>query len=292
VRGVRGAYGKGLLAVIVWGASFVATRIALESFSAFGLVAARSWAGGLVLAGMLGLVGVRLRVAQRDWPRAVFLGVVLAVHLLLQAHGLRYTSAINTGWIIGFIPVTIAIGSHALGQQRLRPLGWLGVAVGTAGVLAVTLRAPPNFALAHWGDLLQIASCFTWTIYTLACGPLMQRTGALGLATVTMALAALLVSPAAVYAGWQSGPWTSGAAAALAFLGLVCSGIAYYLWFAAQRVLGPARLGVLLYLEPFSTLATGVVLVREPVTLNALLGGLGVLLGVWLVARGTAHVAS
>ncbi len=278
--------------MLAWGASFVVTRIALESFSAYGLVATRGWAGALLLAGLLGTVGARLHVARADRPLAIFLGVVLAVHLLLQAHGLRYTSAINTGWIIGFIPVTIAIGAHALGQQRLRLLGWAGVLVGTAGVLAVTLRTPPNFAQARWGDLLQVASCFTWTIYTLAGARLMQRTGALALSTLTMAIAALLVSPVAAYAGWQSGPWTGSGLLAMAFLGLICSGIAYYLWFAAQHALGPARLGALLYLEPFSTLAAGVVLVHEPVTLNALVGGLGVLLGVWLVAHGTTRGAT
>ena len=281
--------GKGLLAVVVWGASFAATRVALDVLTPFGLVAVRLWAGAVLLGLVLRLRGGGVLPTRRDRPVCLFLGTVLAVHLLLQAYGLQRTTAVHTGWIIGFIPVTIALGAWLLRQQRLRRRGWVGVALGTAGVFVVTWVRPPAFAHAQLGDLLQVASCLTWTVYTLASTGPIARQSALRVMTLGMIVAAGLATIAATVGGGHAGAWTWNGLLAVAFLGPVCSGVAYALWFAAQREHGPARLGALLYVEPFVALATGTLLLGEPVTLHALVGGLAVLVGVWLVSRGSTR---
>ncbi len=288
----RGWSVRGLFAVTVWGASFVATRIALESFNPFGLVAFRLLAAAFLLGIVVRARGGRLWPARADLPVCVLLGVTLAAHLLMQAYGLRYTSAINTGWIIGFIPVTIALGAQLLRQQRLNATGWMGVAVGTGGVLTVTAVAPPDFTHAHFGDLLQIASCFTWTIYTLAGAGPIARNGALRVTAFAIVTAAALVTVATLATGVTIGPVTVRGLIALGFLGLICSGVAYYVWFAASHDRGPTRVAALLYFEPFVTLVTAAVLLHERITPNAIAGGLIVLVGVWLVGRGSSKPAS
>jgi drug/metabolite transporter (DMT)-like permease len=250
---------KGLGAVTIWGASFVATRVALRALDPFALVAVRLLAGAALLALVVRVRSGRLLPARSDLPVGVLLGCVLSLHLLMQAYGLEKTTAINTGWIVGFMPVTIALGAHLLHQQRLRQVGWLGVGVGTGGVLLVTMTTPPDFKQARIGDLLQIASCLTWTIYTLAGAGPVTRNGALRITLFSMAVAG----------------------------GVAASVVAYYLWYSALDQYGPARVGSLLYLEPFVALATGAVLLHEPVMPNALAGGLCVLAGVWFVAKGS-----
>jgi drug/metabolite transporter (DMT)-like permease len=282
---------KGLFAVSVWGASFIATRIALECFTPQALVTIRLLCGAGLLAIILAARGQSTRLDPRDRPVCVLLGLVLAAHLGLQAHGLRFTSAINTGWIIGFIPVSIAVGATLLGQQHLRLAGWGGVALGTAGVLVVTAAEPPGFHQARFGDLLQIASCLTWTVYTLAGAAALKRNGAVRVTAVAMAVAAGAMAVPMLFGGVLHSPLTVAAAVAVAFLGLVCSGVAYALWFSATAAHGPTRIASLLYLEPFVALATATALRSEPVTLNAVVGGLCVLLGVWLVGRGARRPA-
>jgi drug/metabolite transporter (DMT)-like permease len=279
--------GAGLFAVLVWGASFAATRAALESFNPWGLVGLRLWVGALLLL-ILGAAGGSMLPQRADLPRCTFLGLVLSVHLLIQAYGLRFTSAVHTGWIIGFIPAVVALGAHVLGKQRIKPLGWDGIALGTGGILVVWLSKSPDFAHAQFGDLLQIVSCLTWAVYTLAAVEPVLRSGALPVTAFGMAVAAVVMSIAMIFTGWRSGPAvTRDALLAVAFLGPICSGVAYYAWFAAQRVHGPARVNSLIYAEPFVSLATGALLLNEQVTGSAILGGICVVLGVWLVARGS-----
>lgn len=277
---------KGLLAVVVWGMSFVATRLVLQALDPYWLVAARLLLGAGLLAAIVRARGGRPWPLRRDWPVGIFMGVVIATHLLLQARGLLDTTAIHAGWIIGFIPVCIAVGAQLLGQQRLAPLGWLGVILGTGGVLLVTAAEPPDFARARFGDLLQIASCLTWTVYTLAGARATARNGPLRMTAFAMGVAAVLVLIAAVGLGGLRGPVTPATLGSLAFLGVVCSGVAYYCWFSATHEQGPTRVAALLYLEPFVTLGAAIVVLREPWTLHAVFGGLVVLVGVWLVAHG------
>ncbi|MEW6252568.1 MAG: DMT family transporter [Planctomycetota bacterium] len=304
---LRGISGKGLFAVGVWGASFAATRVAVvDSLTPFGLVALRLWAGALLLAGLLaaGRATPLGRARQRsllpapaDWGACVFLGGVLALHLFLQAYGLKFTTAVHTGWIIGFIPVTVALGAHLLGQQRIFRTGWIGVGLGAGGILLVLVST----MLAHGfgqgaqrqfgGDLLQVGSCLTWTVYTLAATAAVARSGALRVTMVSMAIAAGANTLPALETGWLHAPWTWGSVVALVFLGPVCSGVAYYAWFAAQREQGPARLNALIYIEPFVSMAVGAALLGERVTAAALAGGLLVLAGVWLVSRGSGRPA-
>lgn len=275
------------MAIVFWGASFVFTRMALQSFSPFGLVSVRLLVGALLLVVLAGTRGGPLWPVRRDAAACVFLGVFLAGHLLIQAYGLQYTSAINTGWIIGFIPVTIALGAHFLGRQRLGRIGWIGVALGAGGVLIVTLRSPPDFAQARLGDLLQMSSCLTWTVYTLAGTGPVERNGALRVTASAMMVAAGLATAATIRTGVTHSPLTPQSLTAVIFLGPLCSGVAYLLWFAAIRERGAARVGALLYLEPFVTLATAAAILAEPVTINALVGGVCVLAGVWYVAKGS-----
>jgi drug/metabolite transporter (DMT)-like permease len=72
---------------------------------------------------------------------------------------------------------------------------------------------------------------------------------------------------------------------AIGFLGVVCSGLAYIAWYEALEVLPASQVGVFLYIEPLVTVAVAAVLLAEPITITSLLGGAGIILGVWSVNR-------
>lgn len=273
-----------LTAVVAWGASFVATRLALTTLTPLALVAVRFLVGGAIVAALARVARQRVFPPRHGLGRTALLGLILGAHLAIQALGLEYTSAVNTAWIVGFIPVTIALGGRLLLGQRLAPLGWLGVAVATGGVLLVTGAPVAGFADARLGDLLQLASCLTWTAYTLLAVQPVLRFGSLTMTSGPMLVAAAVTTGAAVLHGRPvAGPPSVAAVVAVAFLAVVCSGLAYLLWFRALADRGPARTGAYIYLEPFVTLGLAAALLGEPVTLQALGGGFAVLAGVSMV---------
>lgn len=280
--------GKALIVVTFWGASFVATRVALEAFAPIALVAMRLLIGAGILMLVSASRGVRLRPPPSEAPVLAMLAVIGGAHLLIQAAGLQYTSAIQTGWIVGFCPVTIALASRVFLHHRIQWAGWLGVGIAAGGLALVMSHHPPDFTQARLGDLLQMSSCLTWTAYTLLAAGLVQRRGALPATTWGMAAAAgVLLVAAAMEARPLTGAVTPKALVALAFLAVVCSGLANYLWFAAQAEHGPTRTGAYIYLEPFVTVLTAWALAGEAITRETMLGGVTILAGVYVVSRGT-----
>jgi drug/metabolite transporter (DMT)-like permease len=278
--------GAALFVVAAWGVSFVATRIALVTFTPFAVVAVRLTLGAATLLAVARWGRFRALPGREAAGVTVLLGLIVAAHLLIQAIGLEHTTAINTAWIIGFIPVVIALGARVFLGHRLAPLAWAGIVIASVGVLLVAAHDPPSFERARLGDLLQLGSCFTWAAYTLVAVRPLQRWGSLPMTVGPIAVAAAVLWLATAVGGHLLvGAPSPASLGAVLFLGVVCSGLAYLLWMRAVAEIGPARTGVYLYVEPFVTLAVAAAVLDEPVLANALAGGVAVLVGVALVHR-------
>jgi len=104
-----------LWAIIFWGFSFIATKVALREIHPFTLLVLRFGIGG----GLLLLFQLRKErrflktFSSRDWFSILLLSIVgVSGHTLLQAYALLYTTAINTGWLVAIMPVFITIAAR------------------------------------------------------------------------------------------------------------------------------------------------------------------------------------
>jgi drug/metabolite transporter (DMT)-like permease len=72
---------------------------------------------------------------------------------------------------------------------------------------------------------------------------------------------------------------------ALTFLGVFCSGIAYIFWYDALQTLPVAQTGAFLYIEPIITVIVAAVVLHERLIFATIIGGITILVGVWMVNR-------
>ena len=279
-----------LFAVTVWGGSFVATKVALGSaaepgLAPFALVAARFLLGGLVLLIVLVARGGALLPERADRPRVALLGLLLGLHIGVQTYGLSFTLATHASWIVCFTSVTIALAAHFLLGQKLRGIGWLGVALAAGGVLGVTQSHDGSAGTrVGFGDFLQFTGCFTWAAYTLLGKRAVEGSGALRVTTAATLLAGVLLGVASLFTGFGAAPGSRELVAVL-YLGLLSSAAAFLAWYHAQAVHGSQRTAATLYFEPFVTVGVAAFF-GEPLVLATALGGALVLAGVALVQRG------
>lgn len=280
------------LAVVFWGVSFVATKAVVREISPATLIFSRAGLGTLLLFGLLALR------RQPAWPPRDTLGplavmgfVGVAFHQLLQAYALTMTSAVSTGWLIGLIPLWAAVLSALLLEERMGARKVAGLLAGFAGAALVVTRGQSAASLlrlpATRGDLLVLASTLNWAFYSVLGHGTIRRLGPTRATAGAMLLGWLMLLPVFLLtSGWGdyarlSGPgWLS-----LLFLGLACSGLGYLFWYGALERIEASRVAALLYAEPLVTVAAAVVLLREPVGLTTVAGGLLVLGGVVLVQR-------
>jgi drug/metabolite transporter (DMT)-like permease len=276
--------GKALLAISFWGLSFVALRVAVQSFEPFAVVAIRMAIGAAFLYALLGARGETLLPRRDDRARCSALGLLLGFHLLIQTYAMRSTSAQRAGWLLAFAPVATVVGARAFLGERLSARGWTGVAIATIGVIAMQASRGGELR-AGTGEALLLLSCATWAAYTLLSIGVVERNGSLRATALAMAIAAAPNLAVAAASGWLSGRLTPAAAGAVLFLGLCCSGIAFAAWNAALREVGATRASAAIYLQPFVTLAASIALLGESVSVAALAGGALVLLGVWRIGK-------
>lgn len=280
------------LAIVFWGVSFVFTKRVVSEIPPAALVFARACLGTLLLAGLLAWRRKPLLPPARALPALLVMGFVgVAFHQMLQAEALKLTSAVNTGWLIGLIPVWSALLAAALGKERFGGLKVLGLAVGFGGALLVVTRGRPSAGLlglpSTRGDLLVLASTVNWAVYSLLGHRTIRELGATQATAGGMALGALMLLPFFLAAG---GPplfhgLTPAGLAALLSLGFLSSGLGYLFWYGALEKIEATKVAAFLYLEPLATLAAAVVLLGEPVGLSTVAGGALVLVGVALVQR-------
>jgi drug/metabolite transporter (DMT)-like permease len=289
-------------AVAVWGASFIATKLALRQLAPPLVVWLRFFLGLLVLGLAAGWQRHRSSNPHRlafAWPRRHdwgylallgFLGITL--HQWLQSNGLVTAQATTTAWIVATTPVFIALlGWLFLGER----LGWLnagGILLAAAGVLVVVsrgdLRAIFSGGFGAPGDWLILASAPNWAVFSVLSRRGLKAYPAtwlllfvvlLGFAFTSLLLVLSGPSPAQL-AHLSLTTW-----AGLAFLGIFCSGLAYIAWYAALQALPASQVGAFLYLEPLVTAVTAALVLGEGLRLPTWLGGGVILLGVWLVQR-------
>ena len=296
----RWAYAGLGLAVIFWGASFVAAKIALRELTPAALTCARFGIGLLVLLGTVLLRRDFRPVPRRDLPPLFLLGLIgVALHQWLQATGLQTAAASVSSWIVTTIPIFVALLGWIFLGERLGP--WRALGIGIAGL--GTLVVASGGGLAGWvsgqvgtvGDALMAVSALNWAVFTVLSKRVLTGNGEeagkqaspLTKTLIMMAFGWLATLPwVALDGGWRALGSLSGAGwAALLFLGVACSGLAYLFWYDALQVVDATQVGAFLYLEPLVTSLLALPLLGEPLTAALGLGGATILIGVWMVHR-------
>lgn len=278
------------LAIVLWGISFVATKVALRELSPVSLIFVRFALGAGLLAGLMAARRQPLIPPRESWRVLALMGFVgVFVHQLLQAYGLTLTTAVQTGWLIGLIPIWTAVLSALFLGERFGFRKTAGLAVGAAGAALVVTRGEFGgglFALpATRGDLLVLASTLTWAIYTIFGHAAIRRLGSLRATAGTMIAGLAMLTPVFVAVrGWRDIERLSPAGwGAVLFLGIGCSGLGYLFWYGALQRVEASRVAAFLYIEPLVTLGAAMALLGETVRPTTIVGGLAVLAGVLLV---------
>jgi drug/metabolite transporter (DMT)-like permease len=198
---------------------------------------------------------------------------------------------VTTGWLIGVIPIWSALLAAIFLHERFGPgkiggllLGFVGVAiVVTRGRLEGRFLALP----ATRGDLLVLASTVTWALYTAFGQSTIRALGSLRATAGAMLFGWLMLTPLFIarHAWRELANVPAPGWVAILFLGLGCSGLAYWFWYSALERVETSRVAAFLYLEPLVTVAAAVPLLGERVAPSTVVGGAIVLLGVAMAQR-------
>jgi drug/metabolite transporter (DMT)-like permease len=270
---------------VVWGMPYLFIKIAVDDGLTPGFVA---WSR-VALAALVLLPLALRRGALRGLPLGwlvAFATFEIAIPFPLIGFGEQRISSSLAAILIAALPLVVAFMAlrfdHA---ERPTPTRLLGMLIGLGGVVALV-----GIDIGGRGDELIGAGAVLLATVGYAAGPLIVKrqlssADPLGPVTAAMVIASIILLPFGIGDFPSSEPPTE-ALVAVVVLGLVCSAVAFILFFRLITEVGPSRATVITYVNPIVALALGVAVLGESVTAGAIAGLLLILAGSWLATDG------
>jgi drug/metabolite transporter (DMT)-like permease len=290
------------IVVVIWAINFIAAKIGLRSFPPLTMASFRVCAAGVVMIPFY-LCVRRLRLAafveaaparnrgftRRDVWTFLYLGFFgVSVNQFCFTLGLRYTSVSHSAVIVGMGPIYTLILAVLL---RLERATWHKAVGMTIAFTGIAVLASEHGISAHSASLLGDAITMTGSVGFATYAVLGKRVAgeydALTMTAYNHFAGALVLLPLAVHQAWKlhaAGNWRGvpwQAWAAIFYMALFGSAVAYVLYYWLLRYLEASQLSAFTYLLPVLASILGILTLGEKGSWMQLLGGALALGGVY-----------
>ena len=293
------------LIVVAWAGNFIAAKIGLSHLPTLTMASFRVCAAGLVM--VPAYLFCRLLPAfseaaaarnksftRRDWWTFFYLGFFgVSINQLCFTIGLHYTSVSHAAVIVGMGPIYTLILAVLL---RLEKVTWhkaTGMAIAFTGIAVLTSEhgmSSPSPSLI--GDAITMTGSVGFAMYAVLAKRVAHEYDALTMTAYNQFAGALIVLPLAFrqarllgsWERWRSVPWDGWAA--VLFMAVFGSAIAYIAYFWLLRYLEASQLSAFTYLLPVLATILGIVWLGEKGSWNQMLGGAIALGGVYWTESG------
>ena len=282
-----------LAAAAIWGGMYVVSKWGFAQVPPLALVFLRAALGAAVLLPLVRVTKPARDFSRRDLAEFGAIAVLLAVSLSTQFVGTDLTTAAQGSLVTVLTPVfTVGLGLVALEESfgRRKAAGAALALAGTALVLAGQYDLSSLRSGAALGPGMLVVAAATFAGYTAFGKRLIRDYSALEAATYATTLAVPLFALGAVaeYLWWDATvttvSWTPALVAAVVYLGVVSTALAWYLWYKGMERADASATAVAFFAQPVVGVALGALLLDEAVGLPFLAGGVVMAAGVYLVS--------
>jgi len=278
------------IAAGLFGASVVATRVAVQEIPPLNLAVLRFGQGGLILFLCI-LIGARdlLKVKWHDLPFLVLLGAILfAIFPVTFNISLRFTEASRGALMLATMPIWSACIARMARKERLILRQVAGILLTFAGVGIVLAERGLRWQgtlLSLGGDGLMLLTALCGAIYGVLAQRMLARYSALTVTMYAMLFGTFLLFPAALVEGLpQAFVRIDGKIAVLIlFLGILGGALGFFLWTFALTRLTPTQVAVYVNVNPIVAIILGAALLAEKLTGVFVVGFVAVVVGVLFV---------
>lgn len=260
-----------LLAVSVWGTSFVSTKFLLDN----GLHAVEIYIYRFLLAYLLVLAFCHKKLwcnSLRDEVMLMVCGLCGgSIYFIAENTALNYTLVSNVSLITTLAPLLTTLLIGVLYKNE-RPGKWvyIGSVIAFVGVACIIFKEGFNLKVMPLGDLLALSAAFSWAIYSVVLRKVNANYSAMFITRKTFFYGLLTALPFMAFEPEICDPavllrpvvWGN-----LVFLGLTASMLAYVIWAMSLKRLGAIKASNYLYIQPIVTMIFSALLFdNDPIT--------------------------
>jgi len=295
------------LIVVIWAVNFIAAKIGLRSFPPLTMASFRVCAAGVVMIPFYWVVkalrlpafseGVAERgrgFTRRDVWRFFYLGFFgVSVNQFCFTLGLHYTSVSHAAIIVGMGPIYTLILAVLLRLERATWHKAVGMTIAFTGIAVLASEhGISTHSASLLGDAITMTGSIGFATYAVLGKRVAAEYDALTMTAYNQFAGALILLPLAVHQAWMLGalgnwravPWQAWAA--ILYMGLFGSAVAYVLYYWLLRYLEASQLSAFTYLLPVLASILGILTLGEKGSWMEVLGGGMALGGVYWTESG------
>jgi drug/metabolite transporter (DMT)-like permease len=275
--------------VLIWGTNFTITKASLAYIPPLAFTAVRFLLASVALLLLVRAVEPRAELSGKDFRKLVLIGLVgNTLYQPAWIVGLDHTTASNSAVIIGSLPGIVALLAWVFRLERISTWVCTGIVFSLLGVaMVVGTHGISLGGSTILGDLLTVGAVFCWATYTLGLRTIAPSVSPLRITAVTTAVGTpgivLMSLPQTWATNWLRVP--PPAYGGIVYAALISLVGAYFLFNTGVKKLGPSRASVYSCMIPLvGVMVAWTFLGEVPLPIQAL-GGLLVIIGVWLSRR-------
>jgi drug/metabolite transporter (DMT)-like permease len=277
-----------LIVGIIWGTPYFFIAIALEHFQTASLVFTRVFLGALILM-PIALSRGMLKATLKAWPAVLaFAALEMVGPWFLIPEAQKEISSSLASLLITTVPFIAAFVVGLLGDRSAwHPVTVLGLVIGLAGVISLVGIDAFSGVTPLAPIFMMLAAAVGYALAPIVANRMPHEVPTLGVIAVSLSIVSIVYAPFAAVSlprdisegpSWQA--WVS-----LMVLGAFCSALAFVIFFALIRQIGPARASLITYVNLAVAAVLGIVFLSEPITPGILVGFPLVVLGSYLASR-------
>jgi drug/metabolite transporter (DMT)-like permease len=268
---------------IIWGMPYLFIKISVEYLSPGMVIFSRLLLAAIILVPIV-LAKGQFSALRGHW-RWVFVFAIVEMTFTwwFLAYAEQHITSSLTGLLIATVPIITALLGKAVGlDDRLTGSRLFGMGVGFAGVIALV-------GLDVKGSEFLAVAALTVTALGYALGPIvidrkLSTIPALPVIAASIVINAIIYAPIAWFTR-PTAPVPASAWWSVVALGLICTALAFIIFFALIAEVGPSRTTFITYINPAVAVILGVIVLSEPLTWGIIIGFPLVLIGSWMATR-------
>jgi drug/metabolite transporter (DMT)-like permease len=268
---------------VIWGIPYLLIRVAVSEISPVMLVFARTSIGALILMPIVIARGGLRGIGAKWIPLLAFAAAEVGLPWVFLFSAEQHISSSLAGLLVSSVPlIGVAIAPLFGNRERMGPLAIGGLALGVVGVAAIVGL---DFHASGATPLVQMAVvAIGYALGPAILGRYLKGVPSVSVIGISLAACALVYAPLAAFQ-WPTalpGPWVLVSVGVLA---VVCTAVAFLLFFELIAEIGPVRSTVITYINPAVAALLGIAILRERFTLGMGIGFVLVLAGSVLATR-------
>jgi drug/metabolite transporter (DMT)-like permease len=260
---------------VFWGASYVLTKVGLDTLQPFNLTALRF----IIAFGVSAIIFGRhiKRTNAKTIKYALILGAILFMIFVSMTFGLEYTTASNAGFLISLSVVLIPIISFVFLKQKIEKRVVVGVSFAVVGIALLTLDTRLR---VNSGDLLCMLCAVLFAVHVVITGIFTRSVDSIALGVLQLGFVGLFSTAFSLLTETMRLPGDTLSWLVVLSLSILCTAVGYIVQTTAQQYTSATHAGLILSLEPVFSALFAYLFLRELLAPRGYVGGAILVAGV------------